>query len=355
MKRIVLFNNSLSGGAGKSIITLCEELSKHSVEVHLIIYENRIHYNIPSNISFHMLESNGSKREIASALSKKLNELGKIDFIMSNSSPSNVILSRLDLPQAWHCIRSAETKQFSGIWKPVRSFWRKRKYKKLYDGKRLITVSQGLERVVKETYAANPLELKTIYNPFDFRKIELLSRETDVDIPPEPYIIHMGRFDLTSKRQDVLLEAYKISKIDYPLVLLGEGRDREEIESLIRKMGLKDKVFLPGFRSNPYPWLRHAKLFVFSSDFEGFPRALVEALSLGTPVVSTDCPSGPSEILKEEFSSFLVPTGDYNALSDAINRAMISYPIISKKLLEPYRRDHIVKEYLELIDVEYNH
>lgn len=352
--KVVLFNDSLVGGAGKSILVLAESLVKRSVQVDIIIYERSIDYDVPDTIPVHILENKNTilnkKKSIATALNKKINELGKVDFIMSNSSPSNRILSLLDLDNVYHCVRSAETKKFSGVLKHLREAWRNRKYRKLYSNKNLITVSEGLKELITQHIKATPESMRTIYEPFSFDQINELSKEKIKNIPHEDYIIHVGRFDLVSKRQDILLRAYKRSEIPNKLILLGTGSDEDEIRVLIHELELEDKVILPGFYDNPFPWIQQAKLFVLSSDFEGFGRVLVEALALKTPVVSTDCQSGPREILTGILSKYLVPTGDINALASKIKDALASYPEITHNMVEQFSDDKISQEYIKLIE-----
>lgn len=122
------------------------------------------------------------------------------------------------------------------------------------------------------------------------------------------------------KNQSALIEAF--SKFpeghDYTLYILGEGSCRGQLEQLIELRGLKERVFLVGFCLDPTPYLQSAALFVLSSDYEGFGNVVVEALEQGVPVVSTDCPSGPREILCDGKYGRLVPVEDVNALSCAM-------------------------------------
>jgi glycosyltransferase involved in cell wall biosynthesis len=102
------------------------------------------------------------------------------------------------------------------------------------------------------------------------------------------------------------------------LIILGEGRDRVALEQLAAREGVGTDVALPGFQSNPYAWLSRARLFVLSSAWEGSPNALTEAMALGVPVVSTDCRSGPRELLDGGRYGRLVPVGDVDALAAAM-------------------------------------
>ena len=108
------------------------------------------------------------------------------------------------------------------------------------------------------------------------------------------------------------------------LLILGEGKEREPLEELIQKLGLEKDVSLPGFVMNPYAYMARSSLFVLSSRWEGLPTVLIEALCCGTPVVSTDCPSGPREILKDGQYGQLVPVGDVDALARAIEATLDS-------------------------------
>jgi len=119
---------------------------------------------------------------------------------------------------------------------------------------------------------------------------------------------------------DRLLRAYHASGVQTPLVLLGKGNQEATIRTLIDKLGLQDRVTLLGYHTNPYPYIQGAKALILTSDAEGLPRVLIEALMLHTPVISVDCPSGPSEILTQELADFLIAPDNEKGLADAIKR-----------------------------------
>lgn len=136
---------------------------------------------------------------------------------------------------------------------------------------------------------------------------------------PRPVILGMGRLvhqkDFTTL---IMAFAHVARQSDARLIILGEGPMRAELEATARSLGLADRVALPGFAENPLPSVRAARLFVMSSRFEGFGNVLAEALACGTPVVSTDCPHGPAEILDHGRFGDLVPVGDADALGKAM-------------------------------------
>jgi len=350
-RRVILFNNSLSGGAGKSIIMLSEALIEEGIAVDVVIYENKIDYELDSNFPLTLLDESShkfNKKLIANMLIDRLH-IEESDIIISNSSPSNKILSMLRRDNIWHCVRSAETKNFRGFIGALKSRYRDSKYRRLYNGKKLITVSRGLKDYILYELKAKPKRVETIYNAFDFDEIERLSKDDIEDIPKRDYIIHIGRYDIAHKRHDILLEAYKLSDIKYPLILLGKGRDERTIKEIIKDLKLEDRVIMPGFQQNPYPWIKRAKLFVLSSDFEGFARVLPEALFLNTPVVSTNCPTGPAEILTGELSSYLTPPGDSSLLAQKMNEALNYYPPIDRAILKKFTKKEIAKEYRRVL------
>jgi len=109
------------------------------------------------------------------------------------------------------------------------------------------------------------------------------------------------------------------------LIILGDGKERPKLQKLVDELHLDRFVSMPGFIQNPFPYLKRATVFVVSSLYEGFSNALVEAMALGVPIVSTDCPYGPREILDNGKFGTLVQPGDYKALAEAI-LFMLTHP-----------------------------
>ncbi len=135
------------------------------------------------------------------------------------------------------------------------------------------------------------------------------------------------------------------------LVILGEGRQRARLAALARDLGIGDDVAMPGFVKNPYPYMSRADLFVLSSNLEGAPVVLMEALAIGTPAVSTDCPSGPREILGDGRYGPLVPVGDSEALSKAMLATLDNPPdrALLKQGAEPFLAETSATSYLQVL------
>lgn len=166
-----------------------------------------------------------------------------------------------------------------------------------------------------------------------------------------PYIISIGRLH-NQKGYQFLLNAFSkiANKIPHNLIILGEGSLLNDLSIQVKKLNLEKRVLFLGFVKNPYPLLKGAQLFVLSSLYEGMPNVLLEAIALGIPVVSSDCPSGPKEILGKKYSELLYKPRDTVSLSKLILK-QIKNPIkIPNSLLkESFSIEKVLKAHNKLI------
>ncbi len=352
MPKILFVNNTLSGGTGSYLVTLAKALSQRGVSVELLIYEDRIEYPLPDEITLHRFNPL-PRPDLLPALQKYILS-SDADLIFSNSTPTHRLLRQIDDPRIHLIVHSSEEKHYEGLGASLRKAWRRNKYRKLYHRQKLVTVSRGLERYILCDLQAKPLHTQSIYNPFDFDEIAAKAETPllEESLPDEPYLLFVGRLDIAHKGLDTLILSYLKSDVSLPLYLLGEGPDRAEVYDLIKGLGLEKRVRLLGYRSNPYPWIKQARLLILSSNYEGFGRVLVEALALKTPVVSTRCPYGPSEILTGELQSFLTPVAQPKPLAHTIRSALESYPTIHASYYEKFRDDKIADQFLSLLQAE---
>ncbi len=154
------------------------------------------------------------------------------------------------------------------------------------------------------------------------------------------------------KNYQMLLEAFAevCHHLDVGLVILGEGLERKALERKVNRLSLHNRVRFPGFDSNPSRWLRAADALVLSSDYEGLPTVLIEALAVGKPVVSTSCPHGPSEIIVKECLGRLTPVGDVHGLANAIRETLLRKwdPALLQERALDFAIEKKSNEYLEL-------
>lgn len=215
----------------------------------------------------------------------------------------------------------------------------------------IICVSKGIEAEIQKLIGARSTKTITIYNPVDFEDIK------------EKMIVPLDHSWITNKTAPVIVAAGRLTEAkDYPtllrafsqlckerdarLVILGQGEDCGNLNTLAQELDVARYVDFVGFQNNPFPWMAGCDLFVMSSAWEGFPNVLIQAMACGAPVVSTNCPTGPNEILEDGKWGRLVPVGDPRALSIAMAAALDeeSTPNTRARVRE-FRSDFIVDSY----------
>lgn len=184
--------------------------------------------------------------------------------------------------------------------------------KKIYSMVKLLSVSNGIADELVKFNGFENHKVQTIYNPFDFADLECKSKLGDVDSLPENYIVTVSTLT-ERKRVERAIKAMPLiisSHDNMKLLILGEGHLFHKLSSLVQKLKIEDHVVFLGFQKNPYFYIKNADLLMLTSDSEGLPTVIIESLILGTPVVSTDCPTGPNEILREWGDACLVPISE---------------------------------------------
>jgi glycosyltransferase involved in cell wall biosynthesis len=220
----------------------------------------------------------------------------------------------------------------------------------------IVAVSRGAADDIARTAGVPRDRIEVIYNP-----VITPSLLAQAQCPPchpwyrpgqPPVVLAVGRLTPT-KDFPTLIRAFAEVRRRRParLLILGEGEEREALTALASELNLADDVALPGFQERAVAFMAHARLFVLSSVGEALPTVLIEALATGTPVVSTDCPSGPREILQGGRLGALVPVGDASALAqamlDALERPADALP---PDALAPFTLDAAVHHYLRVIE-----
>lgn len=232
--------------------------------------------------------------------------------------------------------------------------WMTRRYYPRADA--IVAVSDGVADDLAEVARLPRQSVITVYNPTDLAYIAGRAAEPAghpwLGDGGAPVIVAVGRL-AAQKDYITLLQAFAKLRTLRPvrLVVLGEGRKRPELEMLATELGIADAVAMPGYAENPFAALARADLYVLSSRYEGLPGALIQALACGCTVVSTDCPSGPLEILDHGRYGRLVPVGDVPALSAAMHAALdeAADPVRQKGRAAVYSVDRAVDAYLDLM------
>ncbi|WP_019502678.1 glycosyltransferase [Pseudanabaena sp. PCC 6802] len=221
----------------------------------------------------------------------------------------------------------------------------------------IVAVSQGVAKDLAST-AAIPLEsIHTIYNPVINSEM-LANAKESVEHPwfkskEIPVILGVGKLEQQKDFPNLIHAFARVRQLKRArLVILGWGPDRPELESLIKKLDLQDDIDLPGYIQNPYAYMARSSVFVLSSAWEGLPTVLIEAMALGTPVVSTDCESGPSEILANGEYGYLTPVGDSEALADSILKVLSgNLKSIAPNWLDQFGLEVATQRYLDVLGI----
>lgn len=229
----------------------------------------------------------------------------------------------------------------------------------------VVCVSKGVEADFREYYSYKNNNLSTIYNPvlddayFEKLKAPVTHKFFNPDDlnQSNKVILAVGRLT-EAKNFGVLIRSFKAlhdQHADTRLIILGEGELRAEFERLIAESGLNGVVDLPGFDANPYAYFKYASLFVLSSNWEGLPGVLIQALASKVKVVSTDCPSGPMEILEHAKFGLLVECNDQAGLTQAMHQAIFADYVQFSETdfdahIQQFHKQTVLRQYLSMME-----
>lgn len=219
----------------------------------------------------------------------------------------------------------------------------------------VVAVSEGVADDLKSNFGFS--QISVIHNPIDIDYLQERSK-AEIDHPwlsakNGPVIIAVGRLT-AQKDYPNLIRAFSLLRetLNAKLIILGEGDLRAELETLVAELGCGEYVSMPGFVDNPFAYVAKADLFCLSSAWEGFGNVIVEAMAVGTPVVSTDCPSGPSEILNRGEYGLLVPINNHAALAEALISGLKNSQPAPAEAITPFAVNHVAEAYAACLGYE---
>ncbi|HIP94136.1 MAG TPA: glycosyltransferase [Leucothrix sp.] len=331
MKKIALVIADLALGGGQRVtINLANALSKE-YQVSIVIFQNDdIHYKAPGAlINLDCPPQNSIPGKFVNVFKRayklrKLFKKEKFNYVYSFMETAN-------FPTAMACPKAALSVHCNPkTWSLYESILVRLTYAR---AKNIVAVSDDVSGILRSDYGLK--NVSRIYNPVDSK--EILEQADKPYQHSKPYIVALGRYH-EMKRYDLLIDAYAQSKLqtECDLIIVGDGELRDELEAQIKRLDLQDKVHLAGTQSNPFPYLAGAKFLVLSSRTEAFPMVLIEALALECPIVATDCPTGPREIVREGENGLLVENENAQALSQGMDKLYFD-----EKLLEHFKKNAI--------------
>lgn len=350
------------GGAERMVVNLAVGLSERGVRVDLVLANAVGPYltQVPDHVSVVDLKRNGVAAALP-ALSRYLRREAPQVLVstLHHSSVVAFLAARLARRGTRFYIREANTvslRRTRGF--QPRRWLIARLLRWAYRGADgIITVSNGVADDLARHRGIPRSKLASLSNPVVTPDVVVAaSEEPDhawFTSDAAPVILGVGRLH-PQKNFAMLLRAFANvrSERDARLVILGEGPERPDLQGLARELGVEDDVSLPGFVVNPFAYMARSSVFVLSSVFEGLPGALIQAMACGCPVVATDCPSGPAEILEQGRFGALVPPGDTAGLAAAIGRTLDA-PLASETLRaasQRYAVDVVVDGYLAYLE-----
>lgn len=227
----------------------------------------------------------------------------------------------------------------------------------------IVAVSDGVREDLARLIGVPSAKIRRIYNPvvtntITEKALEPVNHRWLCQNNKYKVILGVGRLEKV-KNFKMLIDAFKYvyqHEKNARLIILGEGTERKNLEYYISKLGLNDVIDLPGFVANPFSYLLRASVFVLSSNFEGLPTVLIEAMAVGTQVIATDCPSGPKEILDGGKYGHLISKGDWNSLANILLDILSENSLkhIPRQMLieraKEFSVDVAIKQYEETID-----
>lgn len=364
-----LLTNLNYGGIETNTIRLIREFVERNYKIDLVVIDLKgdLISEIPEEVN--LINLNRKKAHFSIFKMRDYLEKHEPDYLISAKERNNVL--------SYYAIKFAHvnTKLIASVrtnlelesqknmsikenfFKKIDYFFARRIYKNV---DYLVAVSKGVKDNLENFFNLSRNDIKVIYNPVVKEEINHLKNE---DIQHEWFdnskikiIIGVGRFS-PQKNFIMLLKAFNIAvkkNHDLRLVILGDGPDKikNELTNYIKKENLENKVYLPGFVSNPYKYVNGSDVFVLSSIWEGFGNVVAEALAVGTPVISTDCPSGPEEILDHGNYGSIVPVNDHKRLAKEIENILIKN-INSKRLIKRAQKfsvEESANKYLKIIE-----
>lgn len=316
---IVIAELAVPGGAEKVAADLMEEFHRRHYDVTVIRFDELdpgetahevpvrdIHLHIPG-------EAGGAAKQLLIMLKRawqfrKIFQREKFDHIFAFLEQANIPCA-LASPASVLSVHLDPNTMTRNIWRAM--YW-------IYPrAKRVVAVSHQMQTCLEE--GAKLKNVACIYNPINTR---LICEKAAVPINIEgKFILAVGRME-QQKRFDLLLTAFakSLAREHCKLVIVGKGSLKAMLTQQVLELGLENQAILVGYDNNPYKYMAKAELQVMSSDYEGYPLVLIEALSLGCPIVSTDCPTGPREIIEHEVNGLLVEKGNIDAIAKGIDQ-----------------------------------
>jgi N-acetylgalactosamine-N,N'-diacetylbacillosaminyl-diphospho-undecaprenol 4-alpha-N-acetylgalactosaminyltransferase len=382
-KKVFILVNAFEAGGAERMISLLLFNLGNQYDITMVLLHHHIDYDLPSNQKIISLNQPHTENGILTTLKlpllawryKKLCKKNKVEVSMSFLKRPNYIncLSRI-IGNKTKIIISERTylSEYKNMLPLLIKMITTYLTKWLYPSADLIVPNAQLIKLDLENNFNIHAKYRVINNPVNFDMIYKLSNiQTDLPFDSTFTFISVGNFK-KEKKHEVLIDAFNIIKhLNIKLILLGKGILEDKIKEKVTALNLQSQVIFAGFDNNPFKYLSKSNCFVMASAFEGFPNALIEAMGCGVPVISTDCLSGPREIIAPESNQLiqitdhieiaeygiLVPVNSARYLAKAMKKVVKDKKLCqvlkmkSKKRAEDFEVSKIMKEFDEVLNM----
>ncbi|MDR1621368.1 MAG: glycosyltransferase [Synergistaceae bacterium] len=342
------------GGAERSALRLANGLARDGQDVAVLLFAAKGPLLAAVASEVRVVDLRGSFFSLLTYLRSF-----PVDFLLPVYTSMRALLARLFLRVPFHVVLS-QRNMFTMDRGPLQTRVRFLRCRLLYPmASACVCISRGVAEEIKSLKLVEPEKIRVIYNPVVTDELAA-QMEAPLDHPwfreEEGAAVVLGVGRLGSQKDFATsIRAFALLAPRYPelrFLILGEGRQRTVLEKIVREENLANRVSLPGYVSNPYPYMKRAALFVMTSRFEGFGNVAAEALACGCPVVATDCKSGPAEILDNGKYGWLAKTGDAANVARLMEEAL-KHPMSREELKRRaafFSERRAVEEYERLFD-----
>ena len=368
LDKVMFFLPTLGGGgAERTVIQLANSFVEQGLNIDLVVcntQDEKGKLGSEINSKIHLIDLNCGRVANAIFPLKKLLEEKNYDCVVATQTHTNIICAiakKLAHVKTKLIFREVSTPSKNIKSQGLSKFILKTLVNLTYPAAdQIVCVSHGVLEDFREYYAYKKDNLITIYNPvIDDAYLDKLKAPVEHRFFNSNYHVIMAVGRLTeAKNFEFLIRSFYQVYLKHPsvrLIILGEGELRSSLEQLIQELNISDVIDLPGFDANPYAYFKYADLFVLSSNWEGLPGVLIQALASKIKVVSTNCPSGPMEILQQGKLGFLVECNDIDAMPKAIERALFQNYVVYQDddfqaHCSQFQKANVLQQYLNMME-----
>lgn len=346
-----------AGGAERVVVTLSNSLIDYFDVTIVVLYKSAVFFEIDSKVNIMFCgDSYKPIYSIKHSLKTHLRLIRKIVSLL-RSNNIDLIIGFMTTPNVYAVLASKLAKIPCIISERVHpdyidtsNFWFKLR-KRLYPLANCLVI-QTHDIANYFSKFVNPNKIQIILNPLNPSLVD----NKNLKIPKENIILNVGRLNY-QKNQEMLIKAFANVNIEgWKLIIVGDGEEKKRFINLINELDLNDSIYLAGNSNNISEYYNKASIFAFTSRYEGFPNALTEAMYFGLPCISTDCPSGPSELITDSVNGFLIPSESQQLLEEKL-RLLINNPetrlkigLEAEKNIDKFKVENVSQQWQSIIN-----